>query len=427
MRLTRLATALALFIVLVAATVPVVDASQVLRHGSRERHWVALTFDDGWSASRCGQIANTLRSRNVTATFLINGSIIRRDPARWRRILHGFPLANHTLTHAWLDRLSEAGIRREIHENEVVIERALGRQMLPLMRPPYGAYDSAVVRVADALGYRTVLWDVDSADTASSSVSTVIASGSRGINGSIVLMHCGPAVTPAALGSIISSYRARGFRFVDLGAMLGLGASAPSMACRVRNRETGVVKGNLAAAVRVAHAGQHLVLRGTCRGTTWISKALTVKGTRTKRSGLPTLAGMDHGPVITIAPGVPVRLVGITVRGGAAGRAAGILNRGRLTLLDVVVRGNKARGTGGGIVNLGRLELFGATSIRGNRAADHAGGVMNRGTLVLGDHASITRNVASGRGGGLDDNGVLIGVTCGGNIRNNSPDDCAGA
>ena len=156
---------------------------------------------------------------NATATFLINGAIIRRAPNRWRTILRGFPIANHTMGHVDLSRSRaprRSGTRS--HANEVAIERVLGREMLPLLRPPYGSYDRAVVRIADSLGYRTILWDVESGDTKSGATTwSVIRAATRGGKGAIVLLHCGPSVTPAAVRPIVrqlpaSRVRARGPR-----------------------------------------------------------------------------------------------------------------------------------------------------------------------------------------------------------------------
>lgn len=424
-RPTRTLLVVALVLALLASLSPTVTAADVVTHGSRDRRWVALTFDDGWNAEHCARIADTLRDRNVTATFFPNGTYVRRAPSRWRAILHGFVVANHTYSHAWLDRLSSASIRREISLNEQTLEAALGRPLLHLLRPPYGAYDAQVVQVAHDLGYGLVLWDVDGRDTMTSSVSSVVHEATRGTNGSIVLLHCGPSVTPAAIDAIISAYRSRGFGFVDLATMLGQAVSLPARSCHVRNARSGVVHGSLRSAVRAASSGDRLVLRGTCRGTTTIGKSLTLRGVRKDGSGIPTLAGMDHGPVLTIGRGVSVKLTGLTVRGGASARAAGMLNLGRLTLKDVVVRGNEARESGGAVVNKGRLTLSGGTSIRGNRARVVAGGVLNRGRLTMFGTSAISGNVA-GRAGGVFDSGDLVGVVCGGNVRNNSPDDCGG-
>lgn len=427
---TRAAVVAALVFLLLATAIPTASAASVVTHGPRDRQWVALTFDDGWHAGRCAQIASTLRKRNVTATFFPNGTYVKQNPSRWRSILKGFPVANHTMTHAWLDRLSAAGIRSEIANNEAFIEKVLGRQMLHLLRPPFGAYDAQVLSVAGSLGYRLVLWDIDSYDWSASSSSAVVANSTKGTRGSIVLLHCGPSVTPGAINGIINSYRSRGYTFVDLATMFGLKPAKPpkpAMACHVRNAMSGVVKGSLQGAVWAAKSGDKLVLRGTCRGTTSIGqKKLLVKGTQNKRSRTPTLAGMDKGTVLEVKPGGNVTIEGITVRGGAAARAAGILNRGRLILRDVVVRGNEAREAGGGIVNKGHLELRGKTSIRGNRSKGHAGGVLNRGDLTVSYGTRITNNQAATQGGGLYDRGTVSAPGCGTKIKNNTPNDCVG-
>ncbi|MFO1540332.1 MAG: polysaccharide deacetylase family protein [Chloroflexota bacterium] len=214
---------LILALVLVAGA-PVEAASRVVYRGPDGRREVALTFDDGWSLERCESIVATLRRKRATATFFINGMYAAANPTRWRRALAGFPVANHTRSHPFLDRLSAAAIREQIASSETIVERVIGRQTLKLLRPPYGAYDSEVLRVAGSLGYaRTVMWTIDSYDTrASATTASVIRYGSGGGPGAIVLLHCGPSVTPGAVGPIIDSYRARGYRLVGLDRMLGI-------------------------------------------------------------------------------------------------------------------------------------------------------------------------------------------------------------
>jgi peptidoglycan/xylan/chitin deacetylase (PgdA/CDA1 family) len=429
-------------------------ASEVITHGARGRPEVALTFDDGWSASRCARIARTLRAKNATATFLINGANLRRDPDRWRSILRGFPIANHTLSHHDLSHESAGGIRDQILLNERAFEGVLGRPLLKLLRPPYGAYDQEVVRVADSLGYRTILWDSSGGDTTSAATtSSVIRNGSRGGKGAIVLLHCGPSVTPPAVGPIIDSYRRRGFRLVGLDEML-LGAVVSPTACHVRDHENGRVSGSLQAAVDAARRGHHLSVRGICRGTTIIDKSLRIRGVSDDDSGPPTLHGRRRGTVVTIAAGVTVTLRDIGLVRGKARRGGGIANLGSLTLMNVDVSRNRATMFGGGILNRGDLIVGGDSTIRGNGATDGAGitnrgtvrvqggssisrnvasgvggGVFNKGMLAMSSGSSIARNEAGEVGGGLLDEGTLDGVVCPPevepNVRNNTPDDCA--
>ncbi len=317
-------------------------------------------------------------------------------------MLSGFAIANHTRTHPFLTQLGAAEIRSQIATNERIIEQALGRQMLPLMRPPYGAYDSEVVRVADSLGYRTILWDTSGGDTTSgATTSSVIRNATRGGNGAVVLLHCGPSVTPGAVGPIIDSYRARGYQLVDLGQMFGLASAPLPDACRVKDVDAGTVRRNFRKAVAAASPGDRLLLRGTCRGSTTIAKDLLVRGTRTKDSGPPTLDAKGDGRVLTIRRGATVVLQGLTITGGADREGGGIRNAGTLSLRDVVVRANRSR-FGGGIHNRAGavVRLNGKTSVRGNRARV-GGGVWNAGSLTMTGTSAIGRNRALHDGGGL--------------------------
>ena len=190
----------------------------ILRHGPRTERVVALTFDDGWDPDACESIARTLRATGAVATFFVNGMRLQLDPGRWRDILGDFPVANHTRSHRWLTRIGSESAARQIRTNERIHEDILGRPMLKMLRPPYGTYDESVLEVAMDLGYRDIiLWDTSSADTSTAAtVRSVVRNATRGKNGSIVLMHCGPPVTPRALPAIIRDYRARGFRLVGL-------------------------------------------------------------------------------------------------------------------------------------------------------------------------------------------------------------------
>jgi peptidoglycan/xylan/chitin deacetylase (PgdA/CDA1 family) len=416
-----LPTSLLLGLLLVLGPWAEAQASSVITHGPREQRWVALTFDDGWSADRCASIVRTLRAKRAPATFFINGAIIAGAPARWRAMLEGFSIANHTRTHPFLTQLGPGDIRTQIASNEAVIERALGRPMLKLLRPPYGAYDSQVVSIADSLGYRTILWDTSGGDTTSgATTSSVIRNAVRGGSGAVVLLHCGPSVTPAAVGPIIDSYRARGYRLVDLGQMLGMAAPPAPDACRVRNLDRGIARGRLGSVVRASRAGDHLTVRGHCRGPTVIDRDLRIRGVETQDSGPPTLDGSGRGTVVTVRQGASVVLAGLRIRGGAGTEGGGIRNAGTLALRDVVVRDSRAR-HGGGIWNRAgaSLRLNGGTAVQGNTAVRDGGGVWNAGELMMQDAGAVRGNSATRAGGIWNDRSGALTLADGSAIRRN--------
>lgn len=212
-------------LLLAGAVAPTTAASATLTtSGSRYSGAVALTFDDGYNRSACRSIARTLRKHHAKGTFFINGIHLRRNPSAWRAILKGQPVGNHTRSHPNLTHLSNRAIKKQIRQNEAIHESILGRHMLKLLRPPYGAQDYRVRQLAGSLGYkRTVLWNVDTYDWRSSAtVSSVIARATGARPGSIILMHCARSVTPLALPAIIRHYKARGIKLLGLKRVLGL-------------------------------------------------------------------------------------------------------------------------------------------------------------------------------------------------------------
>jgi peptidoglycan/xylan/chitin deacetylase (PgdA/CDA1 family) len=201
-----------------------VAAARAFRFGPRTQKVVALTFDDGYSPTETRAIFRILQSEHVQATFFPYARAMTEAPSLWRQIAAaGYPIGNHTYSHVNLTHLSTAGVLAELTRARSTIRRITGRAEPAIMRPPYGAYSTATRHAALLAGYPTLaLWDVDTRDWSGNSASTIAARAIVGTRGSIVLMHAGPANTPPALRRIIANYRARGYRFVTVPALLGI-------------------------------------------------------------------------------------------------------------------------------------------------------------------------------------------------------------
>jgi peptidoglycan/xylan/chitin deacetylase (PgdA/CDA1 family) len=194
----------------------------VVRHGPRTRSVVALTFDDCRDREPVLALVRELRYEGVPATFFPYGYAVRRNPTTWRVVAaDGFPIGNHTLSHRDLVGLTERGVRYQLRQMRRVVDPLIGTATIPYARPPYGRYDATTRHAAALEGYRAlVLWDVDTRDWAGASPGGIVKRATRGTNGSIVLMHCGPAATIAALPRIIAAFRARGMGFVTIPELL---------------------------------------------------------------------------------------------------------------------------------------------------------------------------------------------------------------
>ena len=197
-------------------------SAEVIRKGPRSSGAVALTFDDGYNAKACGSIADTLRRYDAVGTFFINGQWMKREPNRWKRILEGMEVGNHTRSHPYLTQEPHPVVINQIRSNEWIHEQALGRPMLKVLRPPYGAHGERVGRIAKQLGYdHVVMWNVDTGDWKPKAKTKRIVRAAIGAPpGSIILMHCGPGATARAVPRIVRHYQRRGIEVAGLSTVL---------------------------------------------------------------------------------------------------------------------------------------------------------------------------------------------------------------
>ena len=92
-----------------------------------------------------------------------------------------------------------------------------------LFRPPYGDYDSAVIKTAQKCGYYTIQWDVDSLDWKDYGVDSIIKTVTEHKhlgNGSIILCHNGAKYTAEALDTLITTLKDAGYTFVPLSQLI---------------------------------------------------------------------------------------------------------------------------------------------------------------------------------------------------------------
>ena len=208
-------------------TYPVYDHARVLGVVGHAGGEVALTFDDCSNANAWRSILDTLHARNVRASFFCIGEELRAHPRLARRVRsNGNLLCNHTWSHRDLTTLSAEGITRQIRRSRTALSSVAGSRCR-FFRPPYGAYNRSVLRIAGRLGYRwAALWNVDPRDWEEPGSAVIKARVlGRTRSGSIVLLHCLPQ-TAAALPGLIRSLRRRHLQPVGLSTVVRRGTPA---------------------------------------------------------------------------------------------------------------------------------------------------------------------------------------------------------
>jgi peptidoglycan/xylan/chitin deacetylase (PgdA/CDA1 family) len=126
---------------------------------------VRLTFDDGPSTATTPSLLDQLKELGITATFFVVGRNIANTQGLAiieRMAAEGHQIGNHTYNHVHLTKLNAAQIEQEIRQTEELIGSL--DNGIKLFRPPFGSYNAEVDHVVQALGYKSVFWNVDSLD-----------------------------------------------------------------------------------------------------------------------------------------------------------------------------------------------------------------------------------------------------------------------
>jgi peptidoglycan/xylan/chitin deacetylase (PgdA/CDA1 family) len=180
---------------------------------------VALTFDDGPGPYTRLAIAK-LRKHGMRATFFIVGRNIaqHRGVTRSERALGA--LGDHTFTHPLLTALPPAAVQSELARTQRQLEKASGAPVR-LFRPPYGAHDRTIDRIARSLGMLEVLWTVDSRDSLGANYAQIAQNVISGLRpGSIILMHENHGQTIRAMLPIFAAIGRRHLRTASIPELL---------------------------------------------------------------------------------------------------------------------------------------------------------------------------------------------------------------
>jgi peptidoglycan/xylan/chitin deacetylase (PgdA/CDA1 family) len=234
---------------LAATGVPAAFAAQSPPPGLSGRNWTsipvapkvaALTFDAGANADGVPSILATLARYHVPATFFLTGRFTRDFPAASKAIAAaGMRIGDHSVSHPYFlgDKLTDAQVRAQVLSAQAQIKQVTGVDPWPWFRFPYGEYNSHTISVVNSAGFVPIGWTVDTLGwkgtsggiTTQTVLNRVLASLRPG---EVVLMHCGSGgvkagdhstVDATALPTVIAALRSRGYSFVTMDALRGLG------------------------------------------------------------------------------------------------------------------------------------------------------------------------------------------------------------
>jgi peptidoglycan-N-acetylglucosamine deacetylase len=180
---------------------------------------IILTFDDGPFPATTNPILESLEREQVKASFFMIGQNARENSEIVRRIgAQGHTIANHTMNHRWLNKITHEQAVREITDGQNAIQQALGRAIAPHFRFP-GFVDTpellAELSRRNIAVWGTDLWASDwtpmSADQQLKLVLFRLKQRKKGI----LLFHDIKQQTAQMLPSFLRALKSEGYRIVQ--------------------------------------------------------------------------------------------------------------------------------------------------------------------------------------------------------------------
>lgn len=196
--------------------------STAIYHLTTTKRIVALTFDACQTRKPAGydsKIIRILRKTHTPATLMLGGRWMETHPKETKDLAADplFEIGNHSYLHPHMTRITPGRARSEITKTQDIQFRLTGHKAT-LFRPPFGEYNSALVKIAASCGLKTLMWSVETGDpdpheSARKIVHTVLG---RAHPGSIVIMHVNGRGwhSAEALPTIIRELHRRGYVFV---------------------------------------------------------------------------------------------------------------------------------------------------------------------------------------------------------------------
>ena len=191
--------------------------SDAIRQLKTTKKVVALTFNTHWGGPPArfdSRIFAALEKEKIPAALFLTGVWARCFPKELQALAKEptLEIGNHSWDDKRFSTMTEAQMRWQIEQGEVVLKKLTGKPSR-YFRPPLGESSKTVERVAHSLGMKVVLWSVDgSSEKLLSQVAAQVKPGAV-----IALSLNGTSwKTGEMLGDVIKGIKARGYDFVKL-------------------------------------------------------------------------------------------------------------------------------------------------------------------------------------------------------------------
>jgi len=196
------------------------EPNHLIYNGNEKSNKIYLTFDDGYSQRNTLLILDTLERYDIPATFFIEGQFMQENRVAVKRIAEEQILANHTMCHCDITKLTNDEFISDIKEFEELAYSITGKEITKFFRPPMGYINEEKEKLLYDMGYMIFMWNVkiyDYVHNDDKGVDYVVNNIVKRVkNGSIILMHTLTDSNANALPIVIERLIGLGYEFSSL-------------------------------------------------------------------------------------------------------------------------------------------------------------------------------------------------------------------
>lgn len=185
-------------------------------NGNKENNNVSLMFNVYMGSEYIDNILDELKYGNAKATFFIGGSWAVKNSELLAKIYNnGHEIGNHGYWHKDHKTISYEKNMSEISLTHKVVKELINYEMT-LFAPPSGSYSEKTLKVAQQMGYKTIMWNKDTIDWRDKDSDLIYKRAIKNpSNGDLILMHP-TECTLKALRNIISFYNQSGYKLTTV-------------------------------------------------------------------------------------------------------------------------------------------------------------------------------------------------------------------
>ncbi|WP_156882558.1 delta-lactam-biosynthetic de-N-acetylase [Halalkalibacillus halophilus] len=189
--------------------------------GDEKEKKVYITFDNGYEQGYTESILDTLKEKQVPATFFLTGHYVDDVPELVSRMVDdGHIIGNHSDQHLDYTQTSDEKVKADLKALDDKITSVTDQQEVNLFRPAKGVFSERTLQLTDELGYTNVFWTVALVDwhqDQNKGWENAFEEVVKQVHpGAIILLHAVSEDNAEALGYLIDELRKRGYEFGSL-------------------------------------------------------------------------------------------------------------------------------------------------------------------------------------------------------------------